>query len=232
MTETQWFVTAAISMGAMLVALVSAMVNYRLARQVADRPGRLHRIWFEPREPEDGRGFDVVLSNGPSALTIDDLYLTVRFQLPRRHFLRADRVFFCVRQSDFHLLGITGPALPRRIDGHDIAKWHLPSTMGMPYGCNVEFRWHGRTALGERFTSPVLRIGYFEGVHWLSNEDVSHESIGTYLDHLTDRYPLVADLISRQRSGRLADAQRASTPEAQPRGVGNRPRPELWKRPG
>ena len=207
MAAGQWtikdIVLAVLSACALIVALTSYLTNYRLAKRVADRPGRLHRVSLTSREPQDGGGFDLVLGNGPAPLTIVELYLTVRFQLPRTNFFASHRVVFPVRPADFPRLGITGPALPCRVEAHDQVTWHLPSTGGLPENCNVEYQWHGRTALDDRFDSRVLTLGWVEGFHWFGSEDMYQESLSGDADRLAQRYPLVGELIDRHRAGEL-----------------------------
>jgi hypothetical protein len=193
----------ALSAVALIVAVASFVANYRLAKRVAQRPGRLHGVWLLPREPGDGGGFNLILSNGPAALTIAELFLEVKYRMPRRSFFSSDRVTFTVSPSDFHLLGITGPPLPCRLEAHDQASWHLPSTNGLNDGSLVEYRWHGQTALRDKFTSRSLRLGLVDGVNWFGTSELVGEPLSTYYETLKDQYPPAAALLSRQRAGSL-----------------------------
>ncbi|MEU8820115.1 hypothetical protein [Actinoplanes sp. NPDC048796] len=179
------------------------MANYRLTRRTAERVGRIHEVRFRRRGGADGGGWSLIVANGPSALTISELHLQVRFQMPKESFFSSVRVHVDVHPREFARLGITGPEIPHRIDSFDQCVWHLPGTGGLPDRTNVEFRWLGRTAQGDAFASPLGRAGHFEGVHWFGR--TYHVAVVDDSPILQDeRFRMVMDMFDRQKSQQLS----------------------------
>jgi hypothetical protein len=207
LTPAQW-ISIAVSVAALGFSIASFVANYRLARWVAERSGRLQQVRLVARDLEDGGGFNLVLANGPDDLTIAELKLRMLFQLPNDGSLKARRVSVLIFPRDFSLLGITGPELPCRIKAYDQQVWHLPSTGGMVEGALAEYCWEGRTSTGEKFASRKLRIGLFDRGSWFHSTRVFDAPITEQdLREMINRYPLLIDLFDRHKAGQLDTAQ-------------------------
>src|SRR5450432_2862756 len=116
-----------IAAAALIVAIRAQRANYRLARQMAQRVGRLAnvtaaQVWAGNR---DRLLFKVL--NGPDEITIDNVRLRLTYGLIKSGDLRgAWSLAFYLRHTCFELLGIKGRSLPLRLAAYDQALWELP----------------------------------------------------------------------------------------------------------
>jgi hypothetical protein len=202
LTPAQW-IPIAISVTALGFSIATFVANYRLARRVAERTGRLQQVRLVARDQEDGGGFNLVVANGPAALTIAELRLKILFQLPDEGALKTRRVSVIIFPRDFSLLGITGPELPSRIDAFDQKIWHLPSTGGMADGATAEYQWEGSTSAGDRFVSRKLQVGLFGGTFFHSTRIFDAPIRDEDLREMIDRYTPLIELFDRHKSGQL-----------------------------
>ena len=170
-----------ISAIALIVAIRAQHANYRLARTVAEKAGRLQNITVVRLDAGSRytRGFKVL--NGPDEITVTDARFLVTYSLVERNkLIGAARFMFTLRSTCFDILGIEGPSLPLRLAPYEEIVWRLPryardlDLMSTPEETTYDQFLRLQlevTASGATAVSSKISIGLRQQVFWYNSTD-------------------------------------------------------------
>jgi hypothetical protein len=210
----------AISLAALTVALWTNVRNYRLTRRISEMPGKLQRFQVVRRAEEDGGNFSLIVANGPSDTVLTEVILECTYLIaPRYRLFGGTKVTFFVHRRDFAWFGVSGPALPCRIEPHDQRAWTFPvdryllwSQQDMAH--SVAFRFIGTTALGHQYKSNKLQVGVVSET-FFSRHDTYYGSASENRSSLQEKHSDVYRWIEATRV--LAGALDSNTSAPSPR---------------
>lgn len=154
-------VSTAVAILALIVAHRAQRANYRLAKEIAERAGRLASILIRTGGTSSADfTIDLVAINGPNEVTITNVGLEVTHR-PTGTTWRGGQGFrFWVAHDEFGLFGITGPEPGFRFAAHEQVVWRMPRhDYHLAQGEGIEFRALVATASGGIVKSEPYKCG-------------------------------------------------------------------------